>query len=62
MLHNQLGVRQVLYSLWTGSVLSEFSTGLQLLLSHQHQRTVALQAVNQVDKAIEQSLEVALRR
>ena len=39
-----------------------FSTGLQLLLSYQHQRAEAVQVVDQVDEALAHSLELALQR
>ena len=48
---NQLANRMVVYSLLIGSVLSVFSTGVQLLLSYQHQKDDALQVVDQVDAA-----------
>lgn len=59
---NQLANRMVVYSLLIGSVLSVFSTGVQLLLSYQHQKDDALQVVDQVDAALTQSLEFALWR
>ncbi len=57
---NSLGARLVVYSLLIGSVLSVFSTGVQLLLSYQSQRDDATAVLDQIDQALRQTLEFAL--
>lgn len=57
---NNLGARLVFYSLLVGSVLSVFSTGVQLLASYQSQKSDATAVLDQIDLALRQTLEFAL--
>lgn len=59
---NQLAIRLVIYSLLIGSVLSVFTTGLQLLISYRHQKDEAALVLEQINPALKQSLEFALWR
>ncbi|MFL4471531.1 ATP-binding protein [Tateyamaria armeniaca] len=60
LLRNRLGVRLVVISLLIGSVLSVFSTGVQLLASYQSQKDDATEVLDQIDQALTETLEFAL--
>lgn len=57
---NRLGWRLVLITLVIGSVLSVFSTGIQLVTSFERQKNDAVLAVEQIDRALSQPLAFAL--
>ncbi len=59
-LHNRLGSRLVLYSLLIGSILSVFSTGIQLLVSYDRQKADATAILDQIDETLSETLQLAL--
>ena len=57
---NRLGLRLVIASLHVGSVLSIFSTGMQLGASYLRQRTEAQQVLGRIEETLASSLEQAI--
>lgn len=60
MFRNQLAWRLVVVSLLIGSVLSVFSTAIQIVSSFERQKNDAINALEQVDRALSQPLAFAL--
>ncbi|WP_299282320.1 ATP-binding protein [uncultured Tateyamaria sp.] len=57
---DQLGFRLVLASLLIGSLLSVFSTGIQLVASYNSQRAEATGVLDQIETTMSETLELAL--
>lgn len=60
LLRDSLGLRLVLISLLIGSILSVFSTGIQLLFSYDRQKSDATAILDQIDVTLGETLELAL--